>query len=473
MQDAFRQGSLYILFAALLVGTLWRGAYSYNPDFLASTWVFICLLLAAGTWEAAVTVRLKQLESLRSPALISLAAFSVFSLAGVAWSISPSDTFREALLVLGYVSAFFVVRGHLVRYGGKALASVAIWFVYSAGFVGIWGIVTYMLRIAPYTGELDDLYRAGSTFEYSNALSCFCLMALPVAFALLAGAKPLDRPLYAIAASVIAATTLLTFSRLGLVMLAVMSLFLIIYYWRRGLLLAVIAALATGTIAAVTTVVLAEAGQAYLGLPVVIALLAAVFPIQMAIDRISSPKAKVQVAAGVLAGGLTATAILVAASERVRSIVGIRYVEGFSFSRLFPHRLDTYEGAFNAFKTQWLAGSGLGTFPEVYEDYRIATPTKFAHNLVLQMAVDTGLAGAALFLVFLAYVLALSLWRLVTASGETGRALAIASLVFLVYNMFDWEWYIPALAAWFLVVVACLEFARRGAGFTTADQQPE
>lgn len=395
MSRPARRGSLYILLGALLLGTLWRGSY-----FATQKWVFAALLLAAGVWEVAVLLKTGSLRLHRSPALWFLLTYIALAAVNIPRSVSPADTVRETLLMLGLAGAMFTVQSHLARDRDGTLAAVSLWLVYVASFVSAWGVATYFLKVAPYAFPVDGLYRAGSTFEYSNALSCFGLMALPVTAALHAGASSRDRPLLAAAAALQAAAVVLSFSRFGLVALALIAVYIVVSGRRWG----AAAAGAAGALAVVFMVMLSQGG---------------------------------------------------------RSVLRQRFGEGFSFSRLLPHRLETFSGAADAFRARPVTGSGLGTFAQVYQEYAVAHYTRFAHNLVLQSAVETGLIGAALMAVFMGYVAGLSFLSILKKPDPLARAFAVSCLVFLAYNMFDWEWYVPALAAWFVVGVTCLESAGR------------
>ena len=455
------------MFGALIAGTIWSGAY-----FPAPKWALLSLLLAAGVWELAGQARRRQLRLPRSPLLWLLMAATVLAASGVLWSVSPGVTLRESLLSLAYVAAAYVTVSGQVRDHGdreRTRSAVAAWAVYTASFVSVWGIVTYIYRIAPYTGPVDDIYRAGSTFEYSNALSCFGLMVLPLTAALWRRVSARERPLVVIAAALQVAAVCLSLSRFGAAALAVLALALMAAGWRDRMLVATLLALTGGLAAAAAALLTAEAGQQAAGLAAVILVFTVTYVTQWVYERIGEREDAILRAARWLlpvtlvaaaGGGLAALKL----NKRVSSLISERFVEGFSFSRIFPHRLDTYAGAADAFRARPLAGSGLGTFAEVYQQYALARYTKFAHNLVLQAAVETGIVGAALMVLLLAYVLLLSLWRLVkSGEGKGGaaltlrRALALSLLPFIAYNLFDWEWYVPALTAWFVVLAACLE----------------
>ncbi len=451
----FRTAGLYLLFAALLAGTLWRGGY-----FPAPKWTFAALLLIAGVTEIGMAAALKELRLPRSPGFWLLAAFGIFAGASIVWSVSRADTAREATLLAGLLAAMFTAHSHIRRSPEKTLKAIAFWLVYSSSFVCAWGIGAYIFRTAPYSVVVDGLLRAGSTFEYSNALSCFALMALPVTVTLHAIASPHDRPLLATTISLQVCAVLISYARFGIVVLFLLGIFFIIAGWRRGAAHTLTLSLAAGLGAAACAAAAEMARRPQLGLMATALVLGAAWAGHRFLESVSGKRRRqIQpLATGAIAlGGILAAAALAQKSARLHAALVARFERGFAFSQLLPHRLDTYKGAADAFRVRPLAGSGLGTFAVVYQRYAIAAYTKFAHNLVLQAAVDTGLTGAVLMVLFLIYTAAFSGWRLLARGGRLPRAFAISSLIFVAYNMFDWEWYVPALAGWFTVVLMCLE----------------
>ncbi|MHB9111687.1 MAG: O-antigen ligase family protein [Thermoleophilia bacterium] len=452
MPELFKKASLYILFAALMVGTLWRGGYF--PD---QKWPFALALLTAGAVEIAATVAFGNGAALRSIGLWSLAAFCLFAVSTRAWSVAPAATDRESMLLLGYLTAFFVVRTQLARYGERVLGSISAWLVYIATFTAGWGLVTFLWRWEPYAVMLDNVYRAGSSFEYSNALSCFSLMALPVTVAMQRRARREDRSLLAAAVSLQAAAVLISYARFGMLALAVLSIYLVMSGWRGGSVLSTLFSLAASLPIAVAATMTSESRQPIVGLAITLAILAIVWLVERYMDEPRFRRIFQVAALAAAAGGLVAAAVLATRSERMRVILSTRFSDGFSPARLLPHRLDTWEGAVDAFRVQPVKGSGLGSFSQVFTEHTIAVYTKYAHNLFLQMAVDTGIFGVALLGLFIGYIVVLSGWRIIARSHPLARAFAVACLIFIVYNMFDWEWYVPALTAWFMVGAACLE----------------
>jgi len=453
-----------------------------------SKWVFTFLLLGAAGWELVVSMAEGgQLRPLRSPAMWLLAAFAAFATCSLFWSVVPGDTEREAALLLAYVGVIFVVRSNLVRLGAAAQAVFSGWFVYVASFVSAWGIFTYIYRLTPWAGMLDNIYRAGSSFEYSNALACFGLMALPVSAVLYQRAGSGERPVYAIAMTLQTAAVLLSFSRFGIVALILIVLYLCFNGWRQHVALPVILAFAGALAVAMASVVAQEYQRSLAGLAVVALILAGSYLLQriagrgtmgasdQSDKRADGPDGGDELGfkgrsgsagfdrvfkgaiAAVASLAVLATILLATRVDRLRVIITTRFEDGLTLRRLLPHRLDTWAGAMDAFRAEPVAGSGLGSFYYVYQQHALAAYTKYAHNLVLQTAVETGLAGAALMVVFLLYVCALICWRLITKSDAVVKAHAISVAVFIAFNAFDWEWYVPALTAWSMLGVACLE----------------
>jgi hypothetical protein len=463
-----RHASLYLLLGTLLLGMLWSGAYFPTPKE-----IFSYLLIAAGSLEMVMAVAFGRAAILKAPALWMLAAVAALAVASLWWAQSAPASNREAVLMIGYLAAYFVARSQLVQFGGKVSGMILNWLVYAAGFASAWGMVTYLVRIDPYVTLVDGFLRAGSTFEYSNALSCFALMALPVTVALHHLGKAQERPLFATAASLQVAAVVLTFSRLGVVLLGVMAVYFLIVAGRRRLLPETALMLVAGLLMAAVAMVLGEAEYGKTGVTAVVMIAGLSYLGQGYSGTQRGRRLMNRVSIALVAGGVAAAVGLIALSDRVQLLINVRFREGFAVSRLLPHREDTWTAAWHAFQDRPVKGWGFGSFTEIFPMYQTAHFTKFAHNLVLQMAVDTGIIGGGLFLLFLLYILFLCGWLFWGRYDLASRALAIAALIFIIYNMFDWEWYIPAITAWFMVVVACLEKQVRlkSKGTASPDQQ--
>ncbi|MHB1389755.1 MAG: O-antigen ligase family protein [Thermoleophilia bacterium] len=447
-----RSLGLYLLMGGLLLAPLWSGGYFATPK-----WVLAVIFVTAGGWELSLAVADGRRGLLRSPALWLFAVFTCYAAVSVFWNDTPDGAGREALLLTGYLGVFLVIRSQRLRDRRRTDDILFNWLAYIATFVSGWGIITYLLRASPYASVVEGMLRAGSTFEYSNALSCFGLMSLPVTLALFLDREQRERPLYAMAATLQFAAVSLAFSRLGLVALVAEMIYFLFIAGRRGLFPQTLLIPAIGLLVAMTALVLGEAQQAGMGVMAVAVLIVLAWSGQAYVagdSRRSFPK-RTGVAVALVT--VLGAAGLIAASSRARQLLADRFGEGFSADRLLPHRQETWTAAWRAWRDRPVRGWGLDAFAGIFSRYQTAHYTRFAHNLVLQLAVDTGVIGAALIALFLGYVAVLCAWRLLGRGDLMRRALAIGALAFIAYNMFDWEWYVPALTAWFMVAVACLE----------------
>jgi O-antigen ligase len=113
-------------------------------------------------------------------------------------------------------------------------------------------------------------------------------------------------------------------------------------------------------------------------------------------------------------------------------------------------------------------GTGLGSFPRVYPLYEhvsavTATFVVHAHNDYAEIALELGLPGIILILLFLAWwaVAVARAWRTAEA-GPFARAAAIASAAVLVHSLVDFPLRTAAIAACFGMCLALLADSRAG-----------
>jgi O-antigen ligase len=111
-------------------------------------------------------------------------------------------------------------------------------------------------------------------------------------------------------------------------------------------------------------------------------------------------------------------------------------------------------------------GSGLGSFRRVYQLYEAldqvtSTFVIHAHNDYAEVALELGLAGIALILVFFAWWIAAvaRVWRTAEA-GPFARAATIASAAVLVHSLVDYPLRTSAIAACFGMCLALLADSR-------------
>ncbi|MGB9073494.1 MAG: O-antigen ligase family protein [Terriglobales bacterium] len=124
-------------------------------------------------------------------------------------------------------------------------------------------------------------------------------------------------------------------------------------------------------------------------------------------------------------------------------------------------RLTIARDSLRMWKERPLLGWGLGTFPEVYPQFRSFYTSFFvnqAHNDYAQLLTETGLAGFAIALWFLVLVFRRARAKLKnwpeTANGVLTLAALVGCVGILVHSLLDFNLQIPANAALFYVLCA-------------------
>lgn len=123
-------------------------------------------------------------------------------------------------------------------------------------------------------------------------------------------------------------------------------------------------------------------------------------------------------------------------------------------------------------------GSGLGSFREVYHLYEQpdrVTPTYVvhAHNDYVELALELGLAGIAVLLLFLAWW-GIAVWRVwrTAEAGPFARAAAIASAAVLIHSLVDFPLRTAAIASCFAMCLALLADRRAPLPTDPSDIRP-
>ncbi|HUJ79548.1 MAG TPA: O-antigen ligase family protein [Nitrospiria bacterium] len=116
----------------------------------------------------------------------------------------------------------------------------------------------------------------------------------------------------------------------------------------------------------------------------------------------------------------------------------------------------------------WL-GTGPGTFASSYQSVQTdGAYARYAHNLYLQLAAETGVAGAASFLAFAGSLI----WAAFRLNSVFARVTALAACALLLHGLIDFSWEVAADQwLWGLLagmIVACWRLERRGDGSPVA-----
>jgi O-antigen ligase len=125
-------------------------------------------------------------------------------------------------------------------------------------------------------------------------------------------------------------------------------------------------------------------------------------------------------------------------------------------------RLGLWESAWGLFLKNPFLGTGLGTFGETYQMAGLdpSTGSRYAHHLLLQLLVETGLVGTGLFLAALAGFLR----RLRTPSRWEGWGILTGTLSILLFSLIDLPFQMPELVWIFLGTAGLLELRPPGKG---------
>ena len=125
-------------------------------------------------------------------------------------------------------------------------------------------------------------------------------------------------------------------------------------------------------------------------------------------------------------------------------------------------RADIWKHSSEAIGDHALAGSGIGTFPSIYAQYEDPatverTHVNHAHNDYMELALETGLPGMLLILLFLAWwgTRAFTIWRSPNAA-ELARAACIASAAILLHTLVDYPLRTTAIASVMAMALALM-----------------
>ena len=449
------------------------------------------------------------------PGIALLAGFAAWSGLSIAWSVAPDESWLE----LNRAIAYTLVAGLALALGSslpRAAERVALGYLAIATAAALYALGGKLFPWVDIPGLIDlnqteQFSRLRVPLEYWNALGLVCVLGVPVAVraAVEAGDRLRARAAAHIALVVLLLTLGLTYSRGGLLALAV----------------------AVGALAAIGP----ERGRlaATAGIGLIGALPAFLFAITS--DDLTANGVPVSDRTGeglllalLLLGGIAVALVLARAlarrsrerrpasaqsRERIRraapaiaAAVPILLLAGLAFSDrgisgTISHQFDEFsepkldrqndparvlqtnsgnryvwwEEAAGAFSDRPLVGYGAGSFPLVHRLYRKnLLEVRQPHNVPLEFLSETGLIGALLGLGGLALLgVAATRTGLARAPGrERGYAatLLVGAGAWGVHTLVDWDWDIPGVTLPALVFLGVL--AARPPGTPRAGAAP-
>lgn len=463
MTAALRTLALAALLAGPAVLAFFSGGYFDEPRLVAA--IAACALLAATALLAPAVVPRRTPGRL---ALGGLAALTLLVGLSITWAPLASAAQADLQRLLLYLAAFAAGAALLRGPGGLRLVEPAV-------FAGAFAVIAVALagRLLPGLVEQEQsvsaLGRLEQPLTYWNATGM--LAALGALLAVRLAADERRRPGLRLAA---AATTpafglavYLSFSRGALLALALGLVLLVGFSRERRQALvagaAILAALPVCVLAGQLDGVRALEGPSReaQGLAVLLALLVAGALVALAARAIAArPPGPSPAPSRVVGGGLAiivaAGFLLVAAGGGGEGGTPRSGAETRRLASLQSNRYDYWEVAAGMWSDAPLRGGGSGAFRVEWRRERtIDDPALDAHSLYVETAAELGLLG----LLALAAFLAGCGWAAAVAlrtdrAAASGAAAALAALA--VHAGLDWDWEMPALALYGLLLAAAL-----------------
>ena len=124
-------------------------------------------------------------------------------------------------------------------------------------------------------------------------------------------------------------------------------------------------------------------------------------------------------------------------------------------------RLDIWQDSLRIFKENWVTGVGVGNFQYIFPLFDTGINKKsvlHAHNDYLEMLVEQGIIGFALFALSVLLALKNAFTALLKTRKGRENAFAIASIIaisgFMVHGLFDFNFQVPSNAMYLFVFLA-------------------
>jgi len=403
------------------------------------------------------------------------------------WSISRTDTVQELLRSSMYLAAFALAAASLSswRLVGPFVDGMSL----IVGAVAGYGVLQKVNPLE-YSSNTPDGIRVGSTLEYANTVAVVLGMGIALGLGRMTQLKnPIARGLYAALILVFGTVLYLTFSRGGMLSLAVGLVVLFAVGGRRlemfGSLLLVSGPLlwlvwqvqgldtffgyvseeapraADGL--AFRNYLIVAVIQAFL-LQAIYAFLVGRYELMPTMRRVIGAVAIV----AVLAGAGILGYVIYGEQEGSKEVLGAfaSNSEGTQdvqdrLTSLSSNSRSTYwRVAWDEWKERPLMGTGAGTFQYTWLENRARFGgVRQVHNVYLEQGTETGVVAFVALSGFAVILLAYTMWATFRASpGEVGeRKVLLAGLtgavaVYLFSSALEWHWYIPPSTIYFFIL---------------------
>jgi len=436
------------LMAAVGITTLNDGGF--DP---ASQSMFVALAgvaLLASCWLDGRAVS----AGVRSQLALALVGLAALSLASTAWTVDGRTTaLRAGLVVSAYAAVFAAAATLAKRTGPRPFAAAVAALALIEAALGLHAVAMHSL---PDAERIYGVWRPGGTFQYPPALAVLEICALPALSCLLDHRSLLVAGGAAATATLAGATLGLSQSRLGLVMAAVLLALMVLRPADERSQR--VAATATATLVAVGALIAptvlgghvsaATHGAGWSGAAEIAGIAAALGVAWLLIRRAASRRIGRLLAA---AGCIAAIALVTLAWPSDRGARSTSTGYALHRSSPTPTQSDVLHGrghewraALQTWSDHPLLGAGAGSYYTASSAHQGPAPTRYAHDLPLELAAELGVVG-----LLLGAAMYASAARIIARALNTpGFWLLAPTLVaFLASNLVDWTWHLAGLGA--------------------------
>lgn len=348
-------------------------------------------------------------------ALGGLAFLAALALLSALWSLAPVPSLWMGLVYAGGVVAFQAGRRLRLTcwFGLPALTVVLA----ALGATVCWvALVGYGLEWYSYVGLIGSVTHAQGPFGYANALASFVVLTLPATVWIVASSRGGWR-----------ARTLAA----GAAGLQLWALWLT---RSRGAVLALVAAVAFLSLVGMVR------WSSRKGSPTWRWVLVGAIGCALVVAGVAGGTLAWQRLRPIVVGPNVLPVSAVGALPEHVEAVGMKPMTTDGF------RIKNWMAAGKAVLEKPLLGWGMDTFYEAYGPFKPGAQTRFAHNVVVQHAVELGLLGVvALTLVSVAAMLAGVGAMLRASFRDPSVWVGVSVTAFLMHNLVDLTWYVPAL----------------------------
>ncbi|MDI6716190.1 MAG: O-antigen ligase family protein [Actinomycetota bacterium] len=335
--------------------------------------------------------------------IIWAGSLALVSMLSILWSSMPFNSISSSFIYIAYFLFLFVFSHVWQLLAFKQKTGIELWllvFAIIGGVVSATGIIGFILQFYPWAMAVGGVVVAASCIEYPNGLAVYVLMTLgPTLY--LRNITPKSRRRLLTSLSIIQiAAILLSFSKTGFLFLIIIAGYMITRLHTR------------------------DYHANYLKIVSLLILIITVI---------------------FLAGVINSGGIVSMMSWLIFDITP---------ENIVAHRLATWEGSFNTWLQRPWLGWGIGNYDLIYPKFALDSITRHAHNLFLHIGVELGLLGIVILLLLYVYCTRLIFLSVLRrdegADYDLRMVLSFSCLVFLVSNLWDFTFYIPAVTLLFL-----------------------